>query len=352
MQSTIYILMRNDDPGPLSDPVKERRVLAIFEKYHIPQVLAVIPNNVDDPHNSKAGKLHPLEENPEIVNILREYTNKGLVEIATHGYTHQTNRFRPTDEEKLAGLEPYKGISGDWLPFNPKHEDGYSEFNGLPVEEQREKIDKGKEHLEKVFNMKFDSFIFPWNAYNKDVLRLLRQRGYKYVPGEDDKYIFPGICVIGCCNWDWEVARFRKLINEAEKLNKPVFTQFAYHSWEISEEFMRELDKLLFEVSSKKHIVFLMPNQIPQFVPWLPGIIKLRSIAVKIEREILKYADKKIASPKYYVKDYGFYLWRIVALLWSLFLVKVLRIGRATMQRRPDGRIYAGYNVKSSYKRT
>ena len=38
MDNQIFIIFRNDDLCALSDPVRERRILEIFEKYGIPQV--------------------------------------------------------------------------------------------------------------------------------------------------------------------------------------------------------------------------------------------------------------------------------------------------------------------------
>ena len=340
MQNTIYILMRNDDPGPLSDPKKERRVLEIFERYHVPQVLAVIPNNVEDPHVCSQGKFHPLEENPAIIDILKEYQQKGLIEIAQHGYTHQTTKFRPSVKEEITDKEFYQGINRKWAKYDPQHPEGYSEFNGLSLAEQEEKISKGRQYLEKIFDLKLKTFIFPWNSYNKDCLKILRRNGYKFVPGHEDQFIFPAVCVIGGCNWDWDTARFRRLIKKMESLNKPVLTQFAYHSWEISEEFMKELDDLLFELSSMKNVVFITPSQIPRMVPWAPRIIQLRSIMVNLEKEISPYVERTISAPKYYVRDHVYYISRILGLSLALLFLKYLGLSRVKAFRSIAGNYF------------
>ena len=92
--------MRNDDLCALSDPSKERAILRIFEKYHIPQVVSVIPNVTEDPHDAHLDRFHPLEENTEILSLLREYQEKGLIEIAQHGFTHQTNIHHPSTQKE------------------------------------------------------------------------------------------------------------------------------------------------------------------------------------------------------------------------------------------------------------
>ncbi|MCK5711884.1 MAG: DUF2334 domain-containing protein, partial [Hyphomicrobiaceae bacterium] len=81
----IYCLLRNDDPCALSDPARERKILEIFEKHGVPQVWAVIPRTTEDPQNSSLNKYHWLEENTEMVSLIREYQVKGLIEVAQHG---------------------------------------------------------------------------------------------------------------------------------------------------------------------------------------------------------------------------------------------------------------------------
>ena len=58
MLKKIYILFRNDDLCALSDPSKEREILRIFEKHNIPQVISVIPNVTEDPHDAYSNRFH------------------------------------------------------------------------------------------------------------------------------------------------------------------------------------------------------------------------------------------------------------------------------------------------------
>lgn len=316
--------MRNDDPGPRSDPHKERQVLEIFEKYYVPQVVAVIPTNIEDPHVYDKGSIRPLRDNPEVIAIIKEYQQKGLIEIAQHGYTHQTNPSRPSINHDITDDDYYQGIDRRWVSFKPKHKDGYSEFAGLGYEKQYEKVHKGQIYLNDIFQLKFDSFIFPWNTYDQQSLKALKDCGYKYVPAEDDKYNTPDICVIGCCNWDWEIDRFRTLIGEAEKLKQDVFTQFAYHSWEVSEKFMKQLDELLAELSAKKNVVFITPNQIPRETPWLEKIIRLRTHVLNLERKVNKMMNTEFSSPKYYVNNQNHYFFQIIKLSVLYFSAKLI----------------------------
>lgn len=326
----IYIIFRNDDPGALSNIHKERKVAALFERYKIPQVWAVIPNNVEDPHVWEKGKFHQLEENPEIISLIQEYAGKGLVEVAQHGYTHQTSEFRPGLTDEINGDKFYQGIDRKWAPYDPAHSEGYSEFNGLSVAAQEEKIVKGKEYLEAVLGLEFQSFIFPWNVYNVDCLKLLRKHGFKFIPGEDDEIIVPGICLIGACNWDWQIDEFRKLVSEMETHNKPVLAQFAYHSWEISDEMMAKFEDMFKALSVKHNIHFILPRDIPNVAPWAPSIIRLRCLMLKLARKLEQHLDDnhEIYCPKYYVKDHFFYISKVIKYFSALVFFKILALTR------------------------
>ncbi len=74
-----YIIIRNDDPCALSNVAHERRILSLFERHRIKQVVCVIPRVVEDFHNHRLSAFHPLEENQPLVELLKEYQQKGTV---------------------------------------------------------------------------------------------------------------------------------------------------------------------------------------------------------------------------------------------------------------------------------
>ncbi len=76
MSAGVHVILRNDDLCALSDAGKERRVLEIFERLRIPQVYSVIPQMCEDPHNYAGTRFHPLEENPQVVALIKEYVGK------------------------------------------------------------------------------------------------------------------------------------------------------------------------------------------------------------------------------------------------------------------------------------
>ncbi len=323
MKNKIYIIFRNDDPCALSDPKRERRILELFERYHIPQVLAVIPKDVDDPHNSSVGKYHPLEENPEMVTLLKEYQQKGLIEIAQHGYTHQTNKYHPSINEATAQKNS-KGIDKQWLGYNPSNPEGYSEFSGLSKKDQREKIVQGKNYLEKIFNSKLETFIFPWNTYDQTSLEVLKEQGFKFVPAEDDEMLVSGICTIGCCYWHWQIDSFIKTIKSIGAPDKAILIQFGYHSWMPTEDEIKQLEDLFKLLKANPYVEFILPKDVPRVTPWALKIIPLRTRLRKLVQGINEYFDHKIDIPKFYIEDYRFYFKRILKLSPSLFVMKHL----------------------------
>ena len=77
------------------------------------------------------------------------------VEVALHGFNHQTNR------REEAG--------------------GNSEFEGLGYDEQYMKISRGKAILENQLGLKITTFVPPWNSYDSTTLRVLEVSGFSTI---------------------------------------------------------------------------------------------------------------------------------------------------------------------------
>ncbi len=287
-KSRVYIIVRNDDPCAFSDIAQERKFLELFERYHVPQVLAVIPQVVEDAHDDRPQTEHPLHENPQVIELLREYQQKGLIEIAQHGFNHQTNIFRPSRSYDSHSPDAFPGRPQRWLPFDPAHPDGYSEFNGLPLEEQRKKIVEGKAYLEKYFGP-IESFIFPWNGLNRPCLELLRDAGFKTVPCGDDEHTVEGLLMLGCC--DWNMDRVVQTMHERLQDNVSSLIQLSYHSWLICEEGESELRRFLELFADHPQVTFITPSQIAEKVPEALEFIKLRAEVVRKAKGVSQYLE-------------------------------------------------------------
>ena len=135
-------LIRLDDACPTMNVEKWARVEDILNKYNICPMVGIIPDN-KNPHEEVC------PPDPMFWGKARAWENKGWT-IALHGYDH-------------CYISDNAGINPLWKR---------SEFAGLPLEVQREKIRKGVAILkENGLNPKF--FFAPSHTYDNNTLRAL-----------------------------------------------------------------------------------------------------------------------------------------------------------------------------------
>lgn len=165
------ILIRFDDICPTMDFKQFNRAVELLDKYNVKPLIGIIPNNNDI-------DLQIEKEHGDFWEYIKNLKEKGYA-IAMHGYEH---RF----------CSPHHGI------LNRRKE---SEFAGLPVEQQIDKIKKGKEIL---INHGIDTDIFfaPAHSYDKNTLKALSLCGFKYMSDGKSKkaYWFEGIKCLPCRN--------------------------------------------------------------------------------------------------------------------------------------------------------
>ena len=184
----ITIIFRFDDYSALSNTKLENQILTTFKENNSTLTIGVIPF-VCEGNKEKICKQEsiPLLENK--LDILKKGINKGYIDVALHGNTHQTIKEFPR-----------------------------SEFLGLNYEQQFTKIESGKLFLEEKLGTNINTFIPPWNRYDLNTLKVLEKLQYstisagtKCVANPDSKLNFlPNTCFIK----DIELA-----IREAEQAN-------------------------------------------------------------------------------------------------------------------------------------
>lgn len=126
----------------------EKELVNILKKFWLPCTFGIIPFVCQvSCHDPRPQPLLPLSE--EKVDLIREAVKAGLIEVALHGFSHQT-----------------RGKSF-WF--------GHSEFRGLSPKNQMEKIRTGKEYLERVFGCRVVTFIPPWNSYDQSTIMALEK---------------------------------------------------------------------------------------------------------------------------------------------------------------------------------
>jgi len=117
---------------------------------------AVTPFVVEgDIHEQGNQKLIPLSK--EKAEILRIGVNQGLIDVALHGYSHQSHQ--ATD---------------------------YSELSGLDYEQQFGLILDAKKFLEKLIGTPVNIFAPPWNSYDENTLSALEDIGFSILTAGRD----------------------------------------------------------------------------------------------------------------------------------------------------------------------
>ncbi len=139
----ICVVFRFDDPSATSNTEIETRLIEAFREYRMCCTWAVIPfPSARGSYNPQTGQPWPIDK----ARLFGDAARAGVLEIALHGYSHQTN-----------GLQ----------------ERGKSEFAGLAYKDQLQKIQEGKKSLEAQLELSISVFVPPWNSYDGDTLRAL-----------------------------------------------------------------------------------------------------------------------------------------------------------------------------------
>lgn len=151
----IDVAIRFDDPSASSDHALERALLRIMEAHQVCATFAVIPHTDQRPLLA------------EDVPHLLEGQQRGILEIAQHGFDHVSCR------------------PGSALP---------SEFAGLDPATQREKITAGRATLERVFGVPVSGFVPPFNTFDHATASILSDQGFHYLSAGSEH----GLIETGC----------------------------------------------------------------------------------------------------------------------------------------------------------
>jgi predicted deacetylase len=144
----INVVFRFDDPSAISPTDLELKIIDAFREHNASITFGVIPfrcsgNEVDmSPQNTV-----PLDH--EKGKLLRKLIDEGVLDIALHGYSHQT-----LDAKK------------------------WTEFRGLDYKSQLNKLSKGKKLLEKTIGVPVTTFVPPFNTYDQNTLKALEALGF------------------------------------------------------------------------------------------------------------------------------------------------------------------------------
>jgi len=155
-EKQIIVVFRYDDYSSLSSTELEIRLITAFQNFKIPCTFGVVPFTVSNHLNTSPQTVLPLSETKSI--LLKNAMIDGTLEIAQHGYSHQT-------------------ISLGKM---------YSEFYGIDYDSQLQKIGKGKKYLEDILHAEIDTFIPPFNTYDLNTIRALEKLGFSCISSSLD----------------------------------------------------------------------------------------------------------------------------------------------------------------------
>ncbi len=169
-------------------------------------------------------------------------SKSGVLEVALHGYSHQT-----IHEKKY----------------------GYTEFSGLDYNSRLEKIFRGKDYLEKKLDIQITTFIPPWNSYDRNTIEVVGKLGFKTISA-DKKGVVKKLSPLKFQPESCGLNELRGKVKSARRArNIHPFIIVLFHAFDFSKVDKKEgkltyqdLDKLLAWVISQKDIHVRSINQL------------------------------------------------------------------------------------------
>lgn len=154
------IAVRLDDITPDMDWKRFFKFKALLDRYQVKPLIGVVPDNRNPDLVKKqepgAGRETLKGQAPkDFWAYMKELERQGWV-IAMHGCHHV-----------------YATDKGGMFPLN-----NFSEFAGLPFEEQKELLREGKQLLEEK-GIETALFMAPAHSYDKNTLRALKENGFR-----------------------------------------------------------------------------------------------------------------------------------------------------------------------------
>lgn len=161
------IAVRLDDITPDMDWERFLKFKALLDHYQVKPLIGVVPDNRDEMLSAEENNRQLAQTNPWIAGMLgenkweafcaylKQLQQEGWV-LAMHGYRHI-----------------YSTKKGGLFPLN-----NFSEFAGLPYEEQKEMLTDGKRILMER-GIETAIFMAPAHSYDRNTLRALKELGFE-----------------------------------------------------------------------------------------------------------------------------------------------------------------------------
>ena len=153
----VNVIFRFDDYSAVSNTQMEQKIINAFREHQACLTIGVIPYAcAEDIHDPAVQDVIPL---PLIKgDILKMGLHDGIVDVALHGYSHQTIS------------------TAQW-----------TEFSGLEYNSQIQRLAKGKKFLEGMIDAPVNTFVPPWNRYDANTLRALETLGFSTLSADNKR---------------------------------------------------------------------------------------------------------------------------------------------------------------------
>lgn len=154
---TIHVVFRYDDFSAKSPTQTELKIIQAFQKHKARLTFGVIPFVCAGDHHDPSPQ-DTLALPPEKKQLLRKAAQKGVVDVALHGFSHQTNQ-------------------ADFL----------SEFAGADYSTQIKKLKRAKMYLRQITQTPVNTFVPPWNRYDRNTLQALEKLNFKTLSASENE---------------------------------------------------------------------------------------------------------------------------------------------------------------------
>lgn len=265
-KNSITVIFRYDDYSSRSSAEIERRLIDVFRERKVGCTFGVIPFVcAGPPQDEQPQQLVPLSS-PKI-EALREGMQDGTLDVALHGCSHQTAHKKS---------------------FVRK----YSEFEGVPYNDQLECLHQGKTFLQKELGAPVGTFIPPWSTYDIKTIRALENLDFNcisaylssYAPEYSTLKIVPGTC---------NLAQLPKILKYAgEMIDYNPVISVVFHDYEFRE--------IGYRVEGEEQVGF---DEFRSILGWMTS---QPDIQVKSIRQVLEsgrdFSANRFINNKYYLR--------------------------------------------------
>jgi peptidoglycan/xylan/chitin deacetylase (PgdA/CDA1 family) len=283
VEGKVIVVFRYDDYSALSNTDFERNMINTFAEYRLPIMVGIIPYVCQDFHNPRPRDFRELAPLPPAkAALLKEGIRTGAVVLAQHGFSHQT--------VQNAG----------------RSRGGFSEFEGLDLGTQKEKIAAGEKLLEEMFGIPIKVFAPPWNSYDSVTVRVLESLGFGVISADEFRRVGESPSGLKYLPATCNLVNLRDAILAAKESEvREAIVVVLFHAYEF------------LEVNKKRGRLSM--SDLPQILKWIGGQkdvevwsiadARIKSLDLGAERlnAYARFHDLEKYLPSFFRKNYGFH---------------------------------------------